>query len=762
MPADSGVVRILLVEDDDHDALAFRRAFDKSDVDCDIVRCARAEEALPLLKAAASEFAIVFTDYRLPDTSGVEFFNALRSAGITVPVVVITGSGSENIAVEALKAGVDDYVIKGPGEATLALLPVVFREVLRKRAERLACERAETALRRSEARYRDLVESTSDLVQSVAPDGSLLFVNNAWRHTLGYDEEDIRRLNMFDVIHPSCRSHCKEVFRRVLAGIRVNNVPAVFLTKDGRSIEVEGSSSCRFEGGNPVATRGIFRDVTVQREAEREIASLARFPEENLSPVLRIDRSGNMLYANPASAVLLAHFGCRIGGSVPDKIHDLVTSVWKSGEFWVTDIECGRRLFSFVITPVAGADYVNMYGHDITEQRRLEARLRQAHKMEAIGTLAGGIAHDFNNLLTGILGYANELKTRPSCDGDIREIARIMESAATRGAELTRQLLGFARKGKIEEVPLDVHKLINEVASVLRRTIDRRIDIVRELRAATPHVLGDPTQLQQVLLNLGVNARDAMPSGGRLVFETCVEDIEGEHRPEHFHGRPGRYLAVAVADSGHGIPLDIRDRIFDPYFTTKEKGKGTGLGLAMTYGIIRNHGGSILVCSEEGRGTTFKIYLPLSTETPPPDTAPRAQALVRGGGERVLVVEDEEVIRTMVTRMLEGLGYRVATAADGQEGAEYYARHADEIDLVIVDMIMPKMDGRECFHRLKEIDPEVKTVLSTGCGLDSVVRGLLSDGMVGHVQKPYHAGQLADVVAKALGRDQEWPRKEEP
>jgi len=487
--------------------------------------------------------------------------------------------------------------------------------------------------------------------------------------------------------------------------------------------------------------------------------------------------SGKILYANPASAVLLEHCDCRVGGSVPDRMLDLVTSVRESGEFWVTDIECGRRLFSFVITPVADAegqapsdvrpaltgvaDYVNMYGHDITEQRKLEARLRQAHKMEAIGTLAGGIAHDFNNLLTGILGYANELKTHPSCDGDIREIASIMENAATRGAELTRQLLGFARKGKIEEVPLDVHKLIDEMVSVLRRTIDRRIEIVRELRAARPYVLGDPTQLQQVFLNLGVNARDAMPTGGRLGFETCIEHVDEESRPEHFHGSPGRYLVIAVSDTGHGIPLDIRDRIFDPYFTTKEKGKGTGLGLAMAYGIIRSHGGSILVRGEEGRGTTFRIYLPLSTETPLPDAAPRSRALARGGGECVLVVEDEEVIRTMVTRMLEGLGYRAVAAADGQEGVEYYARHTDEIDLVIVDMIMPRMNGQECFLKLREINPEVKAVLSTGYGLDSVVRELLSDGMVGYAQKPYHAGQLSDVVAKALGRDGASSREKE-
>ena len=288
MSADPGVYRILLVEDDDHDALAFQRAFDKSDVDCEIVRRVRAEEAVALLKASPSDFCIVFSDYGLPDMSGVELFDALRSAGITIPVVVITGSGSEGTAVKALKAGVDDYVIKGPGDATLALLPVVLKEVLRKRVEQLACERAENALRRSEARYRDLVESTSDLVQSVAPDGSFLFVNSAWRHTLGYDEGEARRLSILEVVHSDCRSEYEETFRRVLSSVRVRHIKSVFVTKDGSPIAVEGSSSCRFQGG-PVATRDIFRDVTASRKAEQKIASLARFPEENLSPVLRVD-----------------------------------------------------------------------------------------------------------------------------------------------------------------------------------------------------------------------------------------------------------------------------------------------------------------------------------------------------------------------------------------------------------------------------------------------------------------------------------------
>jgi signal transduction histidine kinase len=539
------------------------------------------------------------------------------------------------------------------------------------------------------------------------------------------------------------------------ANARAPHLPVVIMT--GLEDESLGAEAVR-NGAQDYLVKGhvgggllvrAIRYAIERKQAHEEIESLAMFPGENPSPVLRVSSDGTILYANPSGSSLLGYWETAVGRPVPPTVGELVSAVHSSGEFWITDVGFDDRLFSFVITPVPGADHVHMYGRDIGEHRRLEQHVRQMQKMEAIGTLAGGVAHDFNNLLTGILGYANELKLNSDPGDEVHGAASVIENAATRAAELTRQLLGFARKGKIKDVPVDVHRLIQEVVSVLSHTLDRRISTSQQLRAQPSYVLGDPPQLQQVLLNLGVNARDAMPAGGELVFETCAAELDEEYCQDHLGASPGRYLMISVTDTGTGIPSHIVDRIFEPYFTTKEEGKGTGMGLAMVYGIVKNHGGSVRVYSENGRGTTFKVYLPVATAPPPVILEGRHETPVPGKG-RILIVEDEDVIQRMATRMLEHLGYDVVTASDGQEGVEYYEQHGSEIDIVIIDMIMPRMNGRECFRRLREMNPEVKAILSTGYGLDSAVRELLGDGMIGYVQKPYVVGQLSEAVAKAL------------
>ena len=545
----------------------------------------------------------------------------------------------------------------------------------------------------------------------------------------------------------------------LMANARAPHLPIVIMT--GLDDESLGAEAVR-NGAQDYLVKGqvdggllvrAIRYAIERKRAKEEIESLARFPGENPTPVLRISSNGTILYANPASLPLLSHWETAVGRPVPPAVGELVSAVHSSGEFWISTVEFDDRFFSLVITPVSGAGYVNIYGRDIGEHRRLEQHIRQMQKMEAIGTLAGGVAHDFNNLLTGILGYANELKLGSDPGDEVHEAATVIENAATRAAELTRQLLGFARKGKVEEIPVDVHRLIQEVVSMLGHTLlsrnGRSMRISQRLRAQPSYVLGDQTQLQQVLLNLGVNARDAMPGGGEVVFETCAAELDEEYCRDHVGASPGRYLMISVTDAGTGIPNEIVDRIFEPYFTTKEEGKGTGMGLAMVYGIVKNHGGAIRVYSEAGHGTTFKVYLPVTTAPEPAVREGRHETPVPGSG-RVLIVEDEDVIRQMATRMLEHLGYDVVTTSDGQEGAEYYEQHGSEIDLVIIDMIMPRMNGRDCFIRMKAMNPGVKAILSTGYGLDSAVRDMLGDGMIGYVQKPYVVGQLSEAVAKAL------------
>jgi PAS domain S-box-containing protein len=385
---------------------------------------------------------------------------------------------------------------------------------------------------------------------------------------------------------------------------------------------------------------------------------------------------------------------------------------------------------------------------DISERKHLEEQLLQAQKMEAIGQLAGGIAHDFNNLMTGILGYANILKLESQPGTSFNDAAKTIEKAAERASQLTKQLLGFARRGKFLRVPVDLHTVAHEVMGLLTRTIEKNISVTQRLRADSPWVLGDPGQIEQAILNLAVNARDAMPDGGELAIETQVANLDEAFCRTHPEATPGRYVLVSVVDTGMGIPKELQQRIFEPFFTTKESDKGTGMGLAMVYGIVKNHGGFIRLYSEVGHGARFDVYLPQSTQMGAP-AGVEQQSPVRGTG-RILLVDDEEVVRDVASRMLRNLGYEVAVAASGDEAVRHYRAHSGQVDLVIIDMIMPGMSGRECFLALKSVNPGIRAILSTGYGLDGKAQDIVDEGMRGFVQKPYTMRELSTAIANAL------------
>jgi len=385
---------------------------------------------------------------------------------------------------------------------------------------------------------------------------------------------------------------------------------------------------------------------------------------------------------------------------------------------------------------------------DITERKQLEDELRQSQKMKAIGLLAGGIAHDFNNILTGILGYADMLKHGAEPGGRVYNAARTIEKAAERAAELTRQLLGFARKGKYRMLPIDMHDIVREVARLLGRAIDKNVRIRLRLNAKRSVVMGEPTQMQQMLLNLAFNARDAMPGGGELLIETN----EVRRGPNRSDASREPHILITVSDTGCGIPDEIQGRIFEPFFTTKNVGKGTGMGLATVYGIVNSHGGSIGVRSKVNQGTTFKVYLPLTDQKAAAKKfgeESENDALVRGTG-RILLVDDEKVVRDIAAAMLRKSGYEVIALSSGAEAVKFYRKESRSIDAVILDMIMPEMSGRECFEALKRIDPDVKVILATGYGRNEKAQEIMDKGAVGFIQKPFRATELSAVVAGAV------------
>jgi PAS domain S-box-containing protein len=384
------------------------------------------------------------------------------------------------------------------------------------------------------------------------------------------------------------------------------------------------------------------------------------------------------------------------------------------------------------------------------EKRKLQQQLFQSQKLEALGTLAGGIAHDFNNLLASIMGYASLAKAELPLDHAVYRHVDIIETASVRASELTQQLLAFAKGGKYDAKPNDVNAIVREVEALLSRTIDKNITLELQTAEGLYQAVCDAGQVQQAVLNICINARDAMPRGGKLTIETENLSLGKEDVKTLVDISPGNYVRISISDTGVGMDRETREHIFDPFFTTKEK--GTGLGLSLAYGIVKKHGGFIQTYSEPGRGSTFKVNLPAGRAGKEYPHGEEERDL-RQGSELVLVVDDEPMIKTLAQDILQRYGYTVLTAEGGEEAIAIYSRQWKEISLVLLDMVMPKIDGREVFRRVREINPRVKVIVSSGYSHDRDADDLLEQGAAGFVQKPYRMADLLKMVEKVLDRN---------
>jgi nitrogen-specific signal transduction histidine kinase/ActR/RegA family two-component response regulator len=392
---------------------------------------------------------------------------------------------------------------------------------------------------------------------------------------------------------------------------------------------------------------------------------------------------------------------------------------------------------------------------DVTASRRLEEQLRQSQKMEAIGLLAGGVAHDFNNLLAVILGFS-ELASRKLPPGHpvAQQLSEVFE-AARRGGELTRKLLAFSRKQIIQPRPLDVRGAVDDFTRMIRRIVGEDVELVVERAPDALAVRADPVQLEQVLLNLCTNARQAMPEGGTLRLTTRVASFDDAFVARHPWARVGSFAEIAVSDTGIGMDPETRARIFEPFFTTKRE--GTGLGLSTVYGIVQQHGGFLHVQSARGRGTTFSLFLPRTADAAQPARTTRGvrASPSSSGGEVVLVAEDEPALRSLVTMTLTELGYRVIPVSDGEEAVHAYEEHAREVDLVVLDVVMPRLDAREAYERIRALRPEAKVLFTTGYAPASTrLAQLLESGRVPVLEKPFTPLALAAKVRNAI--DSRW------
>ncbi len=503
-------------------------------------------------------------------------------------------------------------------------------------------------------------------------------------------------------------------------------------------------------------------EEALQESEERYRTVLEASPD----PVVAYDMEGKVIYVDPAFTKVFGWTSEELLGGKIDYIPEdnrpetqMMIDMVLAGENF-SGIESRRytKQGNIVDVTISAAIYPDRDGNpagsihvlrDITERKRLEAQLQYAQKIEAVGTLAGGVAHDFNNLLMGIQGNVSlMLMDMDSAHPDYERLKNI-EKQIQSGARLTSHLLGYARKGKYEVKPLDLNQLVEETSDTFGRT-KKEITIHQEPAEDLFPVEADPGQIEQVLLNLFVNASDAMPGGGKLILKT-VNVTHKDMKGKLYEPKPGNYVLLTVTDTGIGMYKKTMERIFDPFFTTKEMGRGTGLGLASAYGIIKAHGGYIDVDSRRGHGTTFSIYLP-ATEKEVQRVVRTAERVAKGTG-KVLLVDDEEVVLEVGQELLKATGYTVLTAKDGKEAIKVYRENRDNIDIVVLDMVMPNMGGGEAYDRMKEINPDIKVLLSSGFSIDGEASEILERGCNSFIQKPFTMKELSGEIGKILGKE---------
>jgi PAS domain S-box-containing protein len=625
--------------------------------------------------------------------------------------------------------------------------------------------RLEEELRESEARYRTLIEEAPDGV-FLLEDGVFRFVNRRFLQMFQTTSaECLGRLGPLAFCAPEDRAKLANYLRdRLLAAGPAATVSFVGVRPDGSSLDCELQANRVVLRGKSMLL-GTVRDLTEQRRVAEMLQFQASLLEQVQDAIVATDWDGRVVYWNRAAESLYGwlaadalgrDFDALVRPEARDSLARLRQALARDGS-WRGELQHrtadGRLAWVSAALSVqrdAQGRPTGLLGvyRDITAQKKLEEELLQAQKMESIGTLAGGIAHDFNNILGTMVGYLGLLKEELPQGSELHRYLDVLERSALRASELTRKLLGFARKGKFEVRPVDLSRLCSEVVELFRTTLAPRIQLRTHFPSDLPLVEGDASQLHQAVLNLCMNARDAMPEGGllELVLQPVIAPDPASGEPPVL--RP--YVCLTVRDTGVGMDEHVKARMFEPFFTTKGPGKGTGLGLAMVYGIVRNHGGFLEVDSELGKGTAVRMYLPVASGGPAAEATPEEAGVEGGAGETILVVDDEEPLCNLLRDVLTRRGYRVLVATDGHEALRLYQEHAGRVDLVILDMTMPGLSGAQTFDALRALDPHARVLLTSGYAEEQAAREVVSRGAKGFLQKPFLVSELAARVREAL------------
>ena len=644
---------------------------------------------------------------------------------------------------------------------------VIFEDITESRE-------AEKKLRESEGKFRGIFSQAAVGMARVAPDGTWLEVNQKLCDIVGYSRNELLAKTFQDITHPDDLQIDLDYIQQLIAGdIKTYSMEKRYFKKQGDIVWINLTVSLvRDENDNPKYFISIIEEITEKWLAKEKLM----INEKRYQKAQALGHVGNWEYDPVRGKFWASDESKRIYGFKPDAVdfavndvenciperemvHQALVDLLENDIEYdltfdiITDDE-GIRKTIHSIAEVERDDLGNPIKitgviNDITERKKMEEQLRQSQKMDAVGQLVGGVAHDFNNMLAGIMGGADVLAMKLGGDRKLKKYIDLIIDSSMQAAEMVQKLLSFSRKEQTLKEVFDVHDSVNRVSGMLERSIDKRIEIELDLNADISTINADQTQIQSAILNLGINAKDAMAEGGKLMIRTKNVDFTKSIKQHDLKIIPGKYIEIDIEDTGVGMSDEIKSHVFEPFFTTKEVGKGTGLGLAIVYNTIKENQGFINLYSETGKGTVVKIYLPVLSGERPAAAEKHEEKIAYGSG-CVLVVDDESVVRIMAGDMLRELGYDVLFAEDGNEAVALYREKQAGIDLVMLDVIMPKMNGRDAFYALNAIDPEVKVLISSGFAQDTNIAKLIEDGALGFIQKPYRRMELSKKLSEFL------------
>lgn len=758
-------MKILHLEDNANDALLVRRLLAKDWPDCTITVVTERD---PFLKALAEErHDIVLSDFQLPSFNGIEALKLARARAPETPFIFFSGTIGEERAIEAVRSGAADYVIKD----RMNRLPISIQRAMHDSAERRTRRNLEESLAQEQDLLRLLMENLPDDVYFKDINSRYLIVSRSLATRFGMTPAELKGKTDFDLFS---QEHARKTFEDEQRIIRSGQP---LLDCEERETwphqpdtwMLTTKMPLRDASGNIVGTFGLSRDITARKRAEQRISEQAAVIDQTPIAILITDFSHRVTYCNAGAAVLYGVPAEKLLGSTAENIFTADTLV-QLNEAWLATLVNGRWTGEMPLVTQTGREIQAEFhmsliyddsgrvkarlsiAIDITEKKKIEEQFLRAQRLESLGLLAAGIAHDLNNVLSPVLMGAPLLRGKITGRADLHVLETI-EHSAVRGAGLVRQILSFAHGTSSKKTLVQIKHLLNEMADFIQETFPKTITLKTEIPNNLWAVRGNPVQIHQVLLNLCVNARDAMPQGGTLTLVAENRTLDGPAlQAQPGHGPiPGSYVVLEVSDTGTGIPADVLTRIWDPFFTTKAEGKGTGLGLATVRGIATSHGGFVIVFSEPGSGSRFSVFLPAAEQAIASGlSAVSADPFrTRGQGELVLVVDDEIDIRNLITTILSRFGYRVVAAANGNEAMALYAPREGEIALVVTDLSMPQMGGGNLAIALSRLNPSVKILFMSGAN-DAGTVGEIIPASAHVLGKPFTGGELLASIRKAL------------